>query len=175
MHPPFTTTRCHQLDWLVPLSLHFWHSRSLSRKNWVPTRPAYSTDRGGFKSELLASFPSQLSSIVRVSTQVRVWMVAMLLPRRQDLLGAWGWKSQYTRPPDWYRAWSELPCRDTVAIFEFVLAAHKWGIEPRPLAQQSCALPLSYGPLHWRMLSGQFPPPFPSCTSPNHSPLLLSL
>ena len=85
MHPPFTTTKCHQLDWLVPLSLHFWLSRSLSRKNWVPTRPAYSTDRGGFKSELLASFPSQLSSIVRVSTQVRVWTVAMLLPRRQDL------------------------------------------------------------------------------------------
>ena len=145
MHPPFTTTKCHQLDWLVPLSLHFWHSRSLSRKNWVPTRPAYSTDRGGFKSELLASFPSQLSSIVRVSTQVRVWTVAMLLPRRQDLLGAWGWKSQYTRPPDWYRAWSELPCRDTVTILNSCLAAHKWGIEPRPLAQQSCALPLSYG------------------------------
>ena len=117
MHPPFTTTKCHQLDWLVPLSLHFWYSCSLSQKNWVPTRPVYSTDRGDFKSELLASFPSQLSSIVRVSTQVRVWTVAMLLPRRQDLLGAWGWKSQYTRPPDWYRAWSELPCRDTVMIF----------------------------------------------------------
>ena len=23
---------------------------------------------------------------------------------------------QYTRPPDWYRAWSELPCRDAAMI-----------------------------------------------------------
>ena len=28
----------------------------------------------------------------------------------------WGWMSQHTRSPCWYRAWSKLPCRDTVTI-----------------------------------------------------------
>ena len=55
---------------------------------------------------------------------------------------------QYTRTPDWYRAWSELPCRDAAMILNSMLAAHKWGGHPRPLGQQSCALPLCYRPLH---------------------------
>ena len=47
--------------------------------------------------------------------------------------------SQHIRPPDWYRAWSKLPCND----FEFVLAAPQAGSDTQPLAQQSCTQPLA--------------------------------
>ena len=131
---PFTEAPGQAAIWLVPWACLFGPAAHLAGRTGVPL---------GFRQgrilfylflyffQVLSSFVTQPNVLYCMCIHTSQGLVvAMLLPRRQDLLGAWGWMSQYTRPPDWYRAWSELPCGVTVTIFEFVLAAHKRGSEP---------------------------------------------